>query len=195
VSVIFGIREKNSVIIAADKRGTSISGGLLSDTINKVTMVNNHVAFACAGNAAIEKAIQIDLEKITRVENLLTDDLLNVIKQFYKKAADNLCSSILAMPFCFLASGRSRSGNACLLSGGFFNGNLEAKEVSMALYPPADAKMKECCNIFARNYNMHYDRFVEQTISDISRMSKLVSSTGDKWVYNSILKIGTMSSF
>ena len=63
MSVIFGIKEENRIIIAGDKRGTRIDGETFSDNLDKVITVNDQLAFACAGNAAIEEAIVIDLNK------------------------------------------------------------------------------------------------------------------------------------
>lgn len=69
MSVIFGIKENNRIIIAGDKRGSSIDGKTLSDDLDKVLMINDHLAFSSAGNAAIEKAISIDLNKATNKKN------------------------------------------------------------------------------------------------------------------------------
>ena len=88
MSVIFGIKENNRIIIAGDKRGSSIDGKTLSDDLDKVLMINDHLAFSSAGNAAIEKAISIDLNKATNKDCLTTDDLLDIIKAFYKRVAD-----------------------------------------------------------------------------------------------------------
>ena len=40
MSVIFGIKENNRIIIAGDKRGSSIDGKTLSDDLDKVLMIN-----------------------------------------------------------------------------------------------------------------------------------------------------------
>ena len=58
-------------------------------------MINDHLAFSSAGNAAIEKAISIDLNKATNKDCLTTDDLLDIIKAFYKRVADTNCDAIL----------------------------------------------------------------------------------------------------
>ena len=42
MSVIFGIKENNRIIIAGDKRGSSIDGKTLSDDLDKVLMINDH---------------------------------------------------------------------------------------------------------------------------------------------------------
>ena len=112
MSVIFGIKENNRIIIAGDKRGSSIDGKTLSDDLDKVLMINDHLAFSSAGNAAIEKAISIDLNKATNKDCLTTDDLLDIIKAFYKRVADTNCDAILALPFYFLIAGKGRDGNA-----------------------------------------------------------------------------------
>lgn len=114
MSVIFGIKENNRIIIAGDKRGSSIDGKTLSDDLDKVLMINDHLAFSSAGNAAIEKAISIDLNKATNKDCLTTDDLLDIIKAFYKRVADTNCDAILALPFYFLIAGKGRDGNASL---------------------------------------------------------------------------------
>ena len=44
MSVIFGIKENNRIIIAGDKRGSSIDGKTLSDDLDKVLMINDHLA-------------------------------------------------------------------------------------------------------------------------------------------------------
>jgi hypothetical protein len=94
-------------------------------------MINDHLAFSSAGNAAIEKAISIDLNKATNKDCLTTDDLLDIIKAFYKRVADTNCDAILALPFYFLIAGKGRDGNASLISGGNIKGRLDAKDVPL----------------------------------------------------------------
>ena len=195
MSVIFGIKENNRIIIAGDKRGSSIDGKTLSDDLDKVLMINDHLAFSSAGNAAIEKAISIDLNKATNKDCLTTDDLLDIIKAFYKRVADTNCDAILALPFYFLIAGKGRDGNASLISGGNIKGRLDAKDVPMALFPPADAKMQECCDCFAKNYKLHNSEFVEKTIKEIANISNLVSPTGNKWIYNITTEKGMLVSW
>ena len=185
MSVIFGIKENNRIIIAGDKRGSSIDGKTLSDDLDKVLMINDHLAFSSAGNAAIEKAISIDLNKATNKDCLTTDDLLDIIKAFYKRVADTNCDAILALPFYFLIAGKGRDGNASLISGGNIKGRLDAKDVPMALFPPADSK----------NYKLHNSEFVEKTIKEIANISNLVSPTGNKWIYNIATEKGMLFSF
>lgn len=45
MSVIFGIKENNRIIIAGDKRGSSIDGKTLSDDLDKVLMINSFIPY------------------------------------------------------------------------------------------------------------------------------------------------------
>lgn len=195
MSVIFGIVENHEITIAGDKRGTSIKGGSPNDSINKVIMVNDQLAFAAAGNLAIATAIQMDINKSKNKEKITVDNLLDIIKAFYQKLSDNGATNILVYPFSFLIAGKNRNSEANLISGANIKGHLEAIEVPMALYPPEDVGNEECCNIFARNYHLYRLEFVEKTIRDISDLSKFVSVTGDKWVYNITKGKGLLHTF
>lgn len=83
MSVIFGIVDQGKIIIAGDRRLSSIDGNLISDDGQKVIAINDRLAIATAGNAAIEKAILTDVEKSCNTSNLTTDDLVDVIRNFY----------------------------------------------------------------------------------------------------------------
>lgn len=61
MSVIFGIHEKHQIVIAGDKRVSTVDGNFISDDWEKVIVINNHLALASAGNGAIEKAIMADI--------------------------------------------------------------------------------------------------------------------------------------
>lgn len=53
----------------------------------------------------------------------------------------------------------------------------------MALYPPADAKV-DCNQIFMKNYKLHHEDFCKRTVCEISKISDIVSSVGNEWIYN-----------
>lgn len=195
MSVIFGIKEEKEIIITGDKRGTNILNGLHSDDTDKITVINEHLAFASAGNHAIETAINMDVDKIKDKEVMSTDDLLDVIKAFYNRVNETGATTILSMPFYFFIAGKGRDSGASLISGCNSKGHFSAQEVPMALYPPADAQMEACCNIFAKNYKLHHSDFVERTVQEISSISQYVSATGDKWGYNIKAEKGVLYTF
>ena len=65
----------------------------------------------------------------------------------------------------------------------------------MTLYPPADVEMQEYNNYFAKNYMLHNAEFSERTIKEIANISHLVSSVGNKWVYDIAAERGTFFHF
>lgn len=195
MSVIFGIKENNEIIIAADKRGTNILNGTYRDDEEKLTVINEHLAFATAGNVSIKKAILMDIQKLRNIEKVTTDNLLDVMTSFYKGINEKGLTGLISMPFTFLIAGQSKNNNASLISGSNIKGIYSAVEVPMALYPPEDVKNELCCQIFAKNYNLHHSSFVENTINEIAELGDYVSNTGDKWIYNINLKKGRLLSF
>ena len=195
MSVIFGIKENNEIIIAADKRGTNIINGTYNDDEEKVIVINEHLAFATAGNVSIKRAILMDVQKLSNIEKMTTDSLLDVITLFYKGINEKGITGLISMPFTFLIAGQSKNNNANLISGSNINGRYSTLEVTMALYPPEDVKNELCCQIFANNYNLHHSSFVENTINEIAELSDYVSTTGDKWIYNIHLKKGRLLTF
>lgn len=183
MSVLFGIDEKDQIIICADKRSSTKEGSFVSDDMDKVIVINPRLAFAAAGNAAIEKAISVDAKK-AGLDKLNIDSFLEVITSFYERVKANNCESILMLPFYCLIAGLKNDGTSCLINLGCVKGNLSYSFVSMALYPPADAEQEKCNMSFVRNYKLHHEQFCERTVREISNMSSLVSPTGDKWVFN-----------
>ncbi len=195
MSVIFGIKEPGEVIIAGDKRATSVNDKVKSDDMNKLTIVNECVCFASAGNASIERAIQIDIERAGNASSMRTDDVLRIICGFYKNIIEKKCDTILAFPFCCIIAGKKQSGEATLIAGAREKNGFVAKEVPMALYPPADVSMDGCSRIFVKNYKLFKGEFAERTIKEISDASIYVSPSGDKWIYNINTGIGNLFSF
>lgn len=195
MSVIFGIIDQGKIIIAGDKRLSSIEGNFISDDGQKVVAINDRLAIATAGNAAIEKAILTDIEKSCDASNMTTDDLVEIIQNFYKRLLENNCGSIYMLPFYCLIAGIGRDGNVHLVNAGKFKDGFSAKDVPMALYHPADTKQNDCNQIFVKNYKLHHDDFCERTIQEISAISKIVSPTGNKWEYSILSKIGVMYDF
>lgn len=195
MSVIFGIKEAGEIIIVGDKRATSMNHEAQFDDMNKLTVVNECVCFACAGNAAIERAIQIDIEKTGNVSYLRTDDVLRIISAFYQNIIEKKCDLILSYPFCCIVAGKNQAGEAKLFSGVRDKIGFAAIEVPMALYPPADVTMEVCSQIFVRNYRLFRGEFAERTIREVSDASIYVSPSGGKWIYNINTGIGTFFSF
>lgn len=140
-------------------------------------------------------AILIDVEKNKYDKHMNVSFILNLIKNFYDKVNANNLELILKLPFCCLIAGQDDDEKATLVSIVCTQGNLQYKEVPVSLFHPQDADISLCQNIFARNYKLNHHSFVEQTILDISKISKLVSPTGDKWIFDKKTQTGKMYSF
>ena len=195
MSVIFGIKENNCVIIAADKRGSDIDGNLITDECEKITVINDHLAYASAGNAAIEKAIALETKKLASIEKLTTDDLHEVIRSFYNRVQELSIQSILYLPFCCVIAGKGSRNKLSLVSISCFRGVFSANEVPMVLWPPDKSVQQACINSFVSNYHLHHSDFAKRTVYDISCLSKLVSPSGNQWIYNFETDKGEYSSF
>jgi hypothetical protein len=197
MSVIFAIKEEGKIVLAADKRGSGKDGRRITDDMEKIIVINDQLAFASAGNAVFGKLVEMDVDKLAEKETLTTDDLARIIRNAYQKIRDIGVLDKLNMPssFYFLIAGKSQNGNASLISGGTPKGKLDMSEVPMALYPPDGTDIKHCCEIFAKNYKLHYADFVERTVREISAISHFVSPTGEQWIYDIATGKGTLKSF
>lgn len=198
MSVIFGIKDPDNnptrIIICGDKRASSIAGEFINDDMQKVTVINDKLAFASAGNAAIEKAVTIDSGKVS-AETQTTDTLLKIIIDFYDRAKALNLTAITLMPFSALIAGENDNGTPSLVSVSCVKGKLSYAEVPMALYPPAGMSMQDCANIFVRNYKLNHNQFCQGTVREISRLSKVVSPTGTIWTYDFTTRKGVLQEF
>lgn len=195
MSVIFGIREDDKIIVAGDKRGTNTHGDFLSDDLNKVTAINDKLCFATVGNASIGFAILNDVEKSGKSSFMFVDELVNLIEDFYEELIEKECDTILSFPFHCLIAGKGIDGNDYLIAGETHNGEFNSMNIPAILLNPPDMTLHDCNMIFTRNYKFNYSLFVEQTIKEISEISKYVSPTGDKWIYDIKTHKGCLYSF
>jgi len=195
MSVIFGIVENKSIIIAGDKRASSVDGAFISDNEQKITEINEHLGIATAGNVAIEKAIMKNVEDREDKELMVIDDLIEIMQNFYNKVIENQCESIFKLPFYCLIAGEGSDGKGHLVNAGRFINGFEAKEVPMALYSPNDVKQDKCNQIFVKNYKLYHAQFCERTVREVVELSKIVSITGNKWIYDCKLKKGKIHNF
>ena len=160
MTVILGIRTDDTVYLAGDKRATSLDDRYIDDKMEKVTVVNNHLAFACGGNASIGKAIEIDIARSGNAHLMSTNDLLDMIRAFYLRCQERSVFTLSDMPFSFIVAGIDKSGKPSIIAGKQANRAVESCEVEMMLYPPADVAFQICSNIFVRNYKTHPNEFM-----------------------------------
>jgi hypothetical protein len=197
MSVIFGIKENGRIVLASDKRGSTKDGSFLNDNMSKIVVVNDHLAFASAGNAVFGTAISMALHDTSSKMVLSVDALAGIIRSVYHKILESKVLDTLKMPstFSFIIAGKNQVGGASLLAGGAPNGIWELNEVEMILYPPDIRDLKQCCDIFVKNYKLYHADFAERTVHEISNISQIVSPTGDKWIYDTSVGKGIFYSF
>jgi hypothetical protein len=192
MSVIFGLKFDTEILIAADKRGTSINNGNIDDTLLKINVINNKLAFAHAGNVAIGTALSMDCKKQQNKNVLTVDGLLKLIREFPVNYMNTPIANVYAS---LIVGGITDAGALALYSITINRGIVDITEAPASLYPPDDVDNKVCCNLLARNLKNNPNIFVERTIQNISELSMYVSNSGDKWVYNIQQGFGKLESF
>lgn len=196
MSVIMGLKTSNIIILAADKRGCGANGTVITEELTKIYIVNNHVAFAGAGNLAISKAIMRDIEKADNKKDLYIEDVIEIMRNFYKRLEDVKAKTLLGFPAKFIIGGLNRRRELALYGcNNKSNGKFDTTEVDMLLFPPEDVPMQEASEIFVRNLHEETERFMEQTVAEIAEKSIWVNSAGDKWIYDNRSKLSEVRSF
>lgn len=198
MSTIMGIKTNNIVILGADKRLSTYEGKVISDDSDKILVVNNHLAMACAGNAAIQKAIEIDTDKLGIEKSLLyVEDAIDVICNLFKKLEDADVKTILSNSSYVIIGGLNRNKEIKLLAVSYVYGKLQWSEVKedKIIFPPNDVSLQKCAEILVENYRLHTESMIEKTVSDISSISTVVSKCGNKWIYDNRTKLSEKKDF
>lgn len=198
MSTIMGIKTNNIVILGADKRLSTYENKFISDDADKILVVNNHLAIACAGNAAIQKAIEIDTDKLEIDKSLLyAEDAIDVVCTLFKKLEKANAKTILSNSSYIIIGGQNRSKEIKLLAVSYTHEKLQWSEVQgdKIVFPPNDVSMQKCAEIFVENYKLHTESMIEKTILDISSISVVVSKCGNKWIYDNRTRLSEKRSF
>lgn len=198
MSTIMGIKTNNIVILGADKRLSTYENKFISDDADKILVVNNHLAIACAGNAAIQKAIEIDTDKLEIDKSLLyVEDAIDVVCNLFKKLEKANTKTILSNSSYVIIGGQNRSKEIKLFAVSYTHEKLQWSEVQgdKIVFPPNDVLMQKCAEIFVENYKLHTESMIEKTILDISSISVVVSKCGNKWIYDNRTGLSEKRSF
>ena len=192
MSVIFGIYEPARITIVADKRVYNSKTHAYNDNSQKLFAIHEQLCIAIAGNNAISMAVNLEINKFKeKAERLLTtDDLSDIIKDFYDKLIDKN-PSLLNHPFCCIYGGIDKNGKPILTCGTRCNQGYIHKNVPAIIFAPADVDEKECNDILVKNYTIIRGDFPKNILQKVSEKSKFVSSCGDKWVFSFRTKQGT----
>lgn len=72
---------------------------------------------------------------------------------------------------------------------------VEEIQIIFTIIPPEDISMNTANAIMIKNVKNHQTKFIEQTVQEISKISRFVSPTGDKRIYDAISDTCKMESF
>lgn len=187
MTVIMGYKTPNKIYLGADNRTSTVDNTPIRDDVNKIVIVNDNVAVAFSGY----HGTQIMFENMTKnnSKDFRVEDALRCIKiiywickiPWYKKYAKN----ILQYGSRFIVAGKNRKGEYCIYTMSILNGKLEKPSLTdRFMFPPDDVDAKVCVNIYAVNATNYHSDFIQKTVKDIAKISKLVSSSGDIWTYD-----------
>lgn len=187
MSVIFGYVIDDKVYLAADNRMTDIEGKFISDDDIKIEVVNNNTAVAFAGNYGAQSFFLQCYKDMQGYQNWFVNDLASNIY--------SMCNAIINMDTewakliansnaCFLVAGKTEDRKVKLFAVTLRKKHIDLKEVQMMLFHPNDCDFQKCANILCQNIKQHPNDFSKYTIQDISRISNLVSESGNMWMFD-----------
>ena len=133
-----GIKTNNVVILGADKRLSTYNNKTVSDDSDKILVVNNHLAMTFAGNAAIQMAIETDINRLEIDKQLLyVEDAINILCSLFKRLKRAKAKTILSTSSCVIIGGLSKDKSLKLLAFSYVHGELSWSEVkgNQMLFP------------------------------------------------------------
>lgn len=158
-------------------------------------MINDHLALVGEGNGVVEKAILDEIGNCTDKDQLNTNDLCDMIRDFYFWAAVDGDYHTLMLPFHCLIAGKNRDGSPSLINAENVKGRFDAQEVPMALYPIPQEILPVYRNNITQHYRFYYLESVRKKIHEISKICPQASDTGSKWIYDARTQRGCCVSF
>ncbi len=189
MTVIMGYKTPNKIYLGADNRTSTVDDTPIRDDVNKIVVVNNNVAVAFSGYGGTQTIFESMTNKIRRDEDFRVEDafrLLTIIYWIYKllwytKASKNAFS----FGSRFIIAGKNRKDEYCMYTMSILRGKLEKPSLTdRFLFPPYDVSPKVCWDIYKKNVINSYSDFMQRTVKEIASISKVVSPSGDIWIYD-----------
>lgn len=184
MTVILGHKHNNIIRLGADKMVVNADDSAQEDH-DKIVVINNHLAVACAGSMSVQKMIELEVNKSTGRTDIYGEDILEFLHDFYKKANEMNLESIINQESCFIIAGLNRKKELAVMIISYIRGKFEYSDnVEAALFPPADLTLGKCLEIYKSNFQKYPQDYFVKTITDISKISKYVNSKGTLWEYD-----------
>lgn len=189
MTVIMGYKTPNKIYLGADNRTSTIDDVTIRDSDNKIVVVNDNVAVSFAGYGGTQKVFERIIETSKKRELYRVEDILSQLKMIYwfykftkrKKASEDA----LSLGSRFIIAGKNKKGKCCMYIMSILHGKLEKPSMTdKFLFPPSDASAKECWRCFVKNLTYSENDFVQKTVKDVAKMSKVVSLSGDIWIHD-----------
>lgn len=199
MTVIMGCKKSNKIYLGADNRISTVDNQFVRDNEKKIVVVNNHVAVAFSGVNDTQHIFEKQIKDLEDRYNYTVEDVIDCLNRTYWflkifSFRKNIRQK-LSVGSRFIIAGKNRKKEYRLYIMSYINRKLEKPElVDSFMFPPSDVSAKECYDYYVKNVYSHKD-FIQRTVKDISRMSKLVSPSGDMWVYDMNTNSSSMVHF
>lgn len=199
MTVIMGYKTKDRIYLGADNRTSTVDDVLIRDDANKIVVVNDNVAVAFSGYGGTQTIFENTIKNSKNIHNYRVEDVLRNLKMLYwiykflwhRKASKDA----LTYGSRFIVAGKNRKDEYCMYIMSILHGKLEKPSLTeRILIPPSDASAKECVDAYAINFYAHND-FIQRTVKDVAKISKLVSSSGDIWTCDMTTSKSTSEHF
>lgn len=195
MSIILGYKTENKICLSSDKRLTDMVKGSYSDDATKMIVLNEHLAMACSGSRMAQDCFNNFIRKSNLSKWTIEDVIfkLDAMCSWFKIAKVEEVNKLGAY---FIIGGLSTSGEISLYSASYNHKKFSyGKDVELAIYPPSDLDIQNCCNIYIPNFHKHFFNCMQRTVKEVSALSKMVSPSGDIWTYDIELGCSSMEHF
>lgn len=187
MSVVFGFVDKNKVYLVSDNRITDINGNFISDEDVKIVAVNDKAAVAFAGNYGAQEFFLRCYKERSRYQKWFVNELAGNVWSMCDalvKMDTDWSRAIADSVAYFLVAGKTKDNKPKLFAITLEKRHIDLQEVQMMLFHPKDCEFMDCVNILCKNIKLYSDDFAKHTIADISKLSSLVSDSGNMWIYD-----------
>lgn len=200
MSVIMAYKTEDKIYLGADNRSVTLEETISSDSKNKIIVINNDVAVAFAGCNKAQMMFEMLISNSKGKEDFRVEDVLRYIRNVYiickifwfKKFA----KEILNLGSRIIVAGKNKNGECCVYTVSILHRKFEKPSLTNRfMFPPYDSDAKICFDIYALNSVKYPNDCISRTIKDIAKISKVISSTGDIWIYDMISGKSTLEHF
>lgn len=200
MSVIMAYMAEDKLYLGADNRSVAIDETTYNDNVNKIALINDNVAIAFAGCNKFQMVFEFLLKYKKDITKLRVEDILKLNKKTYRFCKIlffmKFSKEILSLGSQIIIAGINRKDEGCLCISAISNRKfIKPLKKEWFIFPPYGIDMESGYNIYCGNIRKSPNNCIQQTIKDISKVNKYVSSSGDIWTYDMITGKSTLEHF